>query len=98
MSALGHLQTRPRRRWRSALPRKRTFPSPAPKSALGQKQTHALQQAGLFDHLVGSQQYGGGQASFECRRLGFWGTSRCSWDNSPRPAAGEKLSLLPAKR
>jgi hypothetical protein len=26
----------------------------------GQKQTHALQQAGLFDHLVGSQQYGGG--------------------------------------
>src|ERR1051325_8345897 len=22
---------------------------------------------------------------------------RCSWDNSPRPGAGEKLSLLPAK-
>jgi glutathione S-transferase len=30
---------------------------------LGQKQTHALQQAGLFDHLVGSQQYGGGHRS-----------------------------------
>jgi hypothetical protein len=28
-----------------------------------QKQTHALQQAGLFDHLVGSQQYGGGHRS-----------------------------------
>jgi hypothetical protein len=25
--------------------------------------THALQQAGLFDHLVGSQQYGGGHRS-----------------------------------
>src|SRR5262245_5680804 len=36
-------------------------------------------------------------ASFECRRLGFRGTTRCSWDNSPRPGAGEKLSLLPAK-
>src|SRR4029453_2933968 len=35
-------------------------------------------------------------ASFECRRLGFRGTTRCSWDNSPRPGAGEKLSLLPA--
>src|SRR2546429_9639168 len=34
-------------------------------------------------------------ASFECRRLGFRGTT--SWDNSPRPGAGEKLSLLPAK-
>jgi len=33
-------------------------------------------------------------ASFECRRLGFRGTTRCSWDNSPRPGAGEKLSLL----
>jgi hypothetical protein len=28
-----------------------------------QKQTHALQQAGLFAHLVGSQQYGGGHRS-----------------------------------
>src|SRR6201988_481381 len=36
-------------------------------------------------------------ASFECRRLGFRGTTRCGWDNSPRPGAGEKLSLLPAK-
>src|SRR5262252_627987 len=25
------------------------------------------------------------------------GTTSCSWDNSPRPGAGEKLSLLPAK-
>jgi len=25
------------------------------------------------------------------------GTTRCSWDNSPRPGAGKKLSLLPAK-
>src|SRR3954454_7729984 len=25
------------------------------------------------------------------------GTTRCSWDNSPRPGAGEKLSLLPAE-
>src|SRR5215510_4564655 len=33
------------------------------RSAKGQKQTHALQQAGLFDHLVGSQQYGGGHRS-----------------------------------
>ena len=32
-------------------------------SVLCQKQTHALQQAGLFDHLVGSQQYGGGHRS-----------------------------------
>src|SRR5262245_13291608 len=36
-------------------------------------------------------------ASFEHRRLGFRSTTRCSWDNSPRPSAGEKLSLLPAK-
>src|SRR6201981_655449 len=36
-------------------------------------------------------------ASFECRRFGFRGTTRCSWDNGPRPDAGEKLSLLPAK-
>jgi len=36
-------------------------------------------------------------ASFECRRLGFRGTTRCSWDNSPRLGAGEKLFLLPAK-
>jgi hypothetical protein len=36
-------------------------------------------------------------APFECRRLGFRGTTRYSWDNSPRPGAGEKLSPLPAK-
>src|SRR5215831_5673084 len=36
-------------------------------------------------------------ASFEHRRLGFRSTTTCSWDNSPRPSAGEKLSLLSAK-
>jgi len=34
-----------------------------------QKQTHALQQAGLFDHLVGSQQYGGGIVRMSTARL-----------------------------
>ena len=58
-----------------------------------QKQTHALQQAGLFTRLAAIRRW----ASFECRWLGFRGTTRCSWDNSPRPNAGEKLSLLPGK-
>src|ERR1700675_3763572 len=41
----------------------RTLPATAVMSVECQKQTHALQQAGLFDHLVGSQQYGGGHRS-----------------------------------
>jgi hypothetical protein len=65
-------------------------------AALGQKQTHALQQAGLFNHLVGSQQYGGGHRS-NVEGSASGATTRCSWDNSARPGAGEKLSLLPAK-
>ena len=36
-------------------------------------------------------------ASFECRGPGFRGTTRCRRDNSPRPSAGEKLSLLTGK-
>src|SRR5258705_11863920 len=40
-------------------PRERTSRIAVGMSVSCQKQTHALQQAGLFDHLVGSQQYGG---------------------------------------
>jgi hypothetical protein len=35
-------------------PQLRKFWPPVDIDAPGQKQTHALQQAGLFDHLVGS--------------------------------------------
>ena len=30
-------------------------------------------------------------------KAGFRRTTRCKWDNSPRPGAGKELSLLPAK-
>ena len=57
-----------------------------------QKQTHALQQAGAIrspGRLAPIWRW----ASFECRGLGFRVTIRCSWDNSPRPSTGEKLSF-----
>ena len=66
-------------------PQNRTLGSAASKSARGQKQTHALQQAGLFDHLVGSQQYGGGHRS-NVDGSASGAPQDVAGDNSPRPA------------